>query len=183
MISRFRKIVLWVCIVIVTGLAAVQAAQHILPYAIMKIASNKMFADAGVNILLHAPQITHESRQVVRPSPDLAYSICGFDLSEGPLHLTSTMNRDNYWSVSAYGSNTDNFWVLNNSQIEKDTLSAYIVTETQIAALQDKEPGLKIIAPSETGVILFRNLVALPEEFTQIDQLRRLSNCRIVSND
>lgn len=181
--APFRKISLWIAVSAITGLITSQIMLQLIPSVIMAMASDKLFSSQGTNTILHAPQVTYKSRQVVRPSPDLIYSICGFDLSKGPLQISAKTMPDNYWSVSAYADNTDNFWVLNNQQVENNAISAFIGTKEQIAKL-DKNSGYStIIAPSSTGIILFRNLVALPEDFMKVDKLRQHSRCKVLSNE
>lgn len=175
-----KKVALWFAVSAISGLIVSQVMLHIIPSAIMAMASDKLFSNQGINRILHAPQVTYKSRKVVRPSPDLIYSICGFDLSNGPLQVSAKTIPDNYWSVSAYAENTDNFWVLNNQQVEENAVTAFIGTKEQISNLDKTSSHLAIISPSSTGVILFRNLVALPEDFVKIDKLRRQSNCKVM---
>lgn len=177
----FKKILLWLFISGVTGFLASQVMIYTLPYVIMEIANKRLFANHGVNSILHAPRVTHASRAVVRPSPDLVYSICGFDLSDGPIELTVPQTGGNYWSASAYASNTDNFWVLNDQSLTKEETKIILGTETQIASLASNKHEGKVISPSNTGVILFRNLVALPEEFSTVNQIRRKTTCKPVN--
>ena len=40
------------------------------------------------------PPLTAQSRGIVLPSPDLLYSVCVFDVSQGPVRVTA--NRDNF---------------------------------------------------------------------------------------
>jgi len=176
-----KKILLWLLISGVTGFLASQVMVYTLPYVIMEIANKRLFANHGVNSIIHAPKVTHASRAVVRPSPDLVYSICGFDLSDGPVEITVPQTGGNYWSASAYASNTDNFWVLNDQSLTKEETKIILGTEEQLALLDTKEGEKHAVSPSNSGVILFRNLVALPEEFASVNQLRRKTNCKPVN--
>ena len=54
------------------------------------------------------------ARAIVRPSPDLLYAGCAFDLADGPLRIQATVPRDTYWSLSMFAANTDNFFVVND---------------------------------------------------------------------
>ena len=51
----------------------------------------------------------------MRPSPDLAYSACVYDLSAGPIRVTAAA-WDDYMSVSAFAANSDNFFVSNDRE-------------------------------------------------------------------
>ncbi|MCG8491192.1 MAG: DUF1254 domain-containing protein [Sneathiellales bacterium] len=177
----FKKTLLWLIVSAITGFTASQIMIYTFPYVIMEIANKRLFAEQGVNSIIHAPRVTHASRAVVRPSPDLVYSICGFDLSEGPLEVTVPQTNGNYWSASAYASNTDNFWVLNDQSLKKEETKIYLGTAIQLASLELNQDEESVISPSNTGVILFRNLVALPEEFSIVNQLRRKTKYKPVN--
>lgn len=56
------------------------------------------------------PRQTPQTQQVVRPSPDLAYAICRFDTTEGPVAITAPIG-DGYGSVSIFNAETDNVFV------------------------------------------------------------------------
>ena len=62
------------------------------------------------------------SRGVVRPSPDLLYSACPFDLSKGPLKITAHVPHSTYWSVSGFDAATNNFFVRDDQQIAGDSI-------------------------------------------------------------
>ena len=59
------------------------------------------------------------SREVIRPSADLLYSGCGFDVTYKPLIITSSL-PESYWSMSFFSSNTDNFSTINEN-MQKDS--------------------------------------------------------------
>ena len=100
-------------------LAAVllSAAFHVLtvktyPYYVMlKLARH---AQGALNTIRHDPRVSAQSRNVVRPSPDLLYSACGYDISRRPLRVHAVIPKDTYWSVSMFAANTDNFFVIND---------------------------------------------------------------------
>ncbi len=74
-------------------------------YEMLKL---KMSRASKMNDIFHEQRITDRSRKVVRPSPNLIYSACGFDLSESPLRIKAIIPDDTYWSVSMFALNTDN---------------------------------------------------------------------------
>ncbi|MFN7054619.1 DUF1254 domain-containing protein [Hyphomonas sp.] len=57
-----------------------------------------------------SPQVTPETQTVVRPSPDLAYTICLIDLTAGPV-LIEVPTWPDYGSLSIFDANTDNIYV------------------------------------------------------------------------
>lgn len=56
-----------------------------------------------------SPRVTPESQTIVRASPDLAYSICLIDLSEGPVAV-SVPTWPEYGSLSVFDARTDNVY-------------------------------------------------------------------------
>lgn len=66
-----------------------------------------------INRWIEGDQPSPETRGVVRPARNLVYSICIFDLSNGPLSI-HVEPWSSYWSLSAYATNTDNFATWND---------------------------------------------------------------------
>ena len=74
----------WLLPIAVGALAAAAAWHATLvatPYALMRVAMKRLGEQGRTNAFLHAPPTRAERQPVVRPSPDLLYSICVFDLS------------------------------------------------------------------------------------------------------
>jgi len=165
-----RRTLLWVL-----GVAAGAALVHVaavaaLPYGIMSRVFVALQGDAGPNAFVHPPLATHESRAVVRPSPDLAYSSALFDVSEHPLHVTVPLSKP-YTSLSGFASNTDNFFALNDLTAGSDPIDVVIVGPgTPRAGLE----GRRVVeSPSDRGVLLVRRVVAKAEDLPALDALRQ----------
>lgn len=164
----------------VAGTIALAAAFHILtvfglPYGIMDRAMAGIVAEAGgVNKPVYPESATAASRGIVRPSPDLLYTACAYDVSERPVKLTSPV-PDTYWSLSTFASNTDNFFVVNDRQVKSDRIEIILAASENAAA----EEGIPVIvAPSSKGIVLFRSLVPSEDLRAEIDAKRRQSNCK-----
>jgi len=119
---RRRKVTLWV--VMTLGLAAIAhvGAIRLYPSAIMlafktRYTSNRVF---------HLPKVTAGKLRIVRPSPDLLYSLSVFDLEGGPLRITAPVPGI-YVSLSMYGSNTDNFYVSNDRRLAGSDFDVVLV--------------------------------------------------------
>jgi uncharacterized membrane protein len=156
---------------ILAGAALVHvAAVAALPYGIMGRVLAGLSAQAGANTFVHPPLATHESRTVVRPSPDLAYSSAVFDVSEHPLHVTVPLSAP-YASLSGFASNTDNFFALNDQTAGGDPIDVVIVGPgTKRSGLE----GRRVIeSPSDRGVLLVRRVVPSAADFAAIDAIRR----------
>ena len=156
------------------------AAGHVLvaeaaPRLIMKKAYERLSRNGErVNQWSHVPQVTPASRRVVRPAPDLAYSVCAFDLTKGPVRITAA-NWDGYLSVSFYGANTDNFAVVNNiDHVENRDINILLTSQESAPA----PAGATVIrSPSRRGVVLQRRFAPTSEHFARADMARQADRC------
>lgn len=82
-----------------------------IPSRIMSTAQARM-ADRGVGMYqwFVAPRMTPQTQTIVRPSPDLAYAICRFDVSDEPVLLTAP-SAETYGSLSIFDSKTNNVFI------------------------------------------------------------------------
>lgn len=144
-----------------------------LPGFIMTQAMERFEVLGGVaNEEGHAPPIDETARSVVRPSPDILYSGCLFDVSNGPMTVTAPAPSDGgYASVSFFDNRTNNFAVVNDRDMEGG-----VVTYTLAARGQASGEGV-IEAPTDTGLILYRRIWADPEAFEATDTDRRRFDC------
>lgn len=126
-------------------------------------------ARGGTNTMIHTPRATASARVVVRPSPDLLYSTCVYDLSAGPVRVETHGMPKTYWSISLFDAETNNFYVLNDREAKGPDALLIIVP-----------PGAKggIVSPTTKGVVLVRTLIDDERRLTGIDAARRRATCR-----
>lgn len=129
-----------------------------------------------LNTLVHAPPVSTASRNVVRPSPDLIYSICVYDLSNGPVYLEMTLN-DYYSSLSIFDNDTNNFFVINDR--ETDGASSRVILYDNDINISGVEPNtLRVESPTRKGVALIRRLAGSPEMLAAAQSTRLNDSCR-----
>lgn len=145
------------------------------PRVVMRVVSYVTQRDGiAVNTLHHAPRVNEEARGVVRPSPDLVYSFCNFDLSDGPLRIQAPV-PDTYWSLSLFKDNTDNFFVINDRQVQADRVDYLLVgPDSEVEA----PSGVEVIqAPTNRGALLFRLLVMDESRLEELVEVQRQASC------
>ncbi|HEX7693016.1 MAG TPA: DUF1254 domain-containing protein [Sphingomonas sp.] len=129
------------------------------------------------NVLTHAPVATDKARMIVRPSPDLAYSSCPFDLSKGPVLVDVAPVPAVYWSLSVFDERTDAAYVRNNVEADGQPI--------RIAIAQAGQPvpdGMTVVrVKGSSGIALIRILVQDRRQFAAIDAARRQSSCKALS--
>ena len=168
--------------------AGVALAAHVgtilvAPHALMTLAMRKLspanaLGDAQVNTFQFARRTTAQSRAIVRPSPDLAYASCVYDLAQGPLLVSAAPTPGGgYASLSVFAANTDNigvFVTIANPQ------GIRFVLARAGEPLPDKAARLAlpvVLSPSRKGAILDRRLVPTAEAFALADKARRADSC------
>lgn len=138
----------------------------------------EVIARRGINVALPAPRADASARTVVRPSPDLLYTACVFDLAQGPLHITAPV-QDGYVSVSGFGADSSNFFAVNDrdATISADGRKQFKLLLTLGEPVIAPAGARVIVSPSTRGLVLFRSLIpdeaALPQLIAdyQVNQL------------
>jgi len=159
--------------------AAAAAVGHVglvlaVPHVLMGVAMKRLSENGQqVNRFVFGPRTTQHSRGVVRPSPDLAYSSCAYDLSNGPLLVEAAPSPDaGYGSISVFAANTDNIAVFDSGQ-NPNGIRFVLARQGQQAPAGEKV----VISPSNRGLILDRRLAPNAELFAKADQARRADKC------
>ncbi|MFM9863106.1 MAG: DUF1254 domain-containing protein [Micropepsaceae bacterium] len=130
----------------------------------------------GTNAIRHNERATAASRTIVKPSPDLLYSICAFDVSRRPLKITTAAPTDTYWSVAFYAANTDNFFVLNDTEAKGQPATIILMGAAQKVPPQPE--GTRIVtAPTGRGIVLFRTLINDDAREAELDEQRKVAKC------
>jgi uncharacterized membrane protein len=164
----------WIVGTLIVAVMVHIASVWLLPRGIMHIALSRM---GSVNTVHHQSRVTAQSRGVVRPSPDLLYSVCSFDLGNGPVEMKAPIPPDTYWSASAFDAETNNFFVINDRTVGGQPLELIILPPAQRAEPPHIAGQLVIHAPTVRGLVLFRTLINNEKNFARIDAARRQAYC------
>lgn len=138
------------------ALLAWQVTLAMVPRALMAYAVDRVERQSGgINRFAHAPLVTAQARTIVRPSPDLLYSSCAFDVSRAPLLIDAVPVAAPYWSLSVFDAQTDAVFVANN------------------------QAGYRAVPVSAArGIALVRILIDRTRPIGAIDAARRATRCR-----
>ncbi|MBN8808566.1 MAG: DUF1254 domain-containing protein [Sphingomonas sp.] len=148
------------------------------PRVLMGFATGRLAkAGGGYNTLFATPLADDKRRQIVRPSPDLAYSSCAFDVSNGPVLVDAEPVPAPYWSLSVFDAQTDVAYVRNNLDANGQPIRIAIALAGQ--PVPDGMQAVRVNAA--TGVALIRILVDDRNQFGAIDAARRTSSCKPLS--
>ena len=169
MIARSWK---WIAATLLVAAIVHGATVFLLPHLIMiRTMAGIAKLAGGTNTIMHAPRSTWRSRGVVRPSPDLLYSICVYDLgaADGAIRITTHDMPETYWSVSVFDANTNNFYALNDRQAKTGAVDFLLVGPGRFAGA-GQSPVIE--APTNRGIVLFRTLVHDESHIAEIDAAR-----------
>ena len=170
------RLLKWLVFVVVLAAGVHWAAVAYAPNVIMWRVSALM-ATKGANTIVHGERATAASRVVVKPSPDLLYSHCIYDVSRRPLRITTAAPTATYWSVALYGGNTDNFFVLNDTAAKGQPTTIILMGPGQV--IPPQPAGTFVVsAPSMKGLVLFRTLINDDARESEIDRERRAAKCQ-----
>lgn len=143
------------------------------PYVLMDVATRRITADAPWNSFTHAPPVDARRQFVVRPSPDLLYSSCPFDLTAGPVEVTAVPVPDRYSSISVFDSRTDVVFVRNDEQMAGQPMRIILALRGQPVPA-----GAEVVRlGTPKGIVLQRVLLANPAEAGTVDPIRSRARC------
>lgn len=144
------------------------------PYTAMNRLMEGIEKQAGrSNKAIYPPRPDASSRRVVRPSPDLLYAICVFDVSRGPVHVKAPV-AGTYWSLSLFAANSDNFFVVGDAP--PDGRWAHVVLAKQGTDVTNIEHRV-VTPPTTRGIVMYRLLIDSPERLGTLDALRKRAEC------
>ncbi|GAM97530.1 hypothetical protein U91I_01156 [alpha proteobacterium U9-1i] len=144
---------------------------HLTPRVMMSIAIDRI-GDGRVNFWRFGERVTPTSRTIVRPSPDFAYAACPYDLRDGPV-LIQVAPWDQYWSLSLYADNSDNFFTLN----DREARFGGEVTLVRAGSAHPEGASMVVESPSQRGIALMRRLAPRVEDFAAAAAVAREDVC------
>lgn len=166
----------WIAPLIVAALIAVGsyfATLAMTPYVLMEVAQRRMAERSPVNRFTHGPPVRADAQFVVRPSPDLLYSTCPFDLSAGPVKVTAVPVPGRYSSISVFDARTDVAFVRNDEAMAGQPMEVVLALAGQ--AVPQGVEVVRLRYP--TGIVLQRVLLADPGEAAAVDPIRKRATC------
>lgn len=166
---------------LVTAILVHVAAVWAAPRLIMQVLLNGPMAQTldMHNKAAFPPPVTASSRSIVLPSPDLLYSVCVFDVSQGPVRVTANPQLKSYWSIALYAANSDNFFVVNDRKAGDKPVDLWLVSEGANRESQPVPQGSEVVVtPSKQGFLLMRVLTGNYEaERATVEPARRTLSC------
>ncbi len=176
-----KKWILWIGLTLAATIVVAVIVNFVqilrIPNDIMNVTMTERF-NYPSNQWVFAPPTTHERRAIVRPSPDLLYSLLLYDVSEYPLHLTATI-PDNYWSISGFAMNTDNFFTINDKQAKSNPIDVVVIGK-DMSYTDTTGKTQVIVAPTDTGILLIRTVITGKADLPVLMQIQKKATAELV---
>ena len=151
------------------------AAIIAVPRVLMHVAMER-FGEDGTNVWHLGERVTVATQKIVRSSPDFAYSACVYDLSNGPV-VISAAPWDEYWSLSLYGENTDNFFVID----DREAHYGAEITLVRRGAEHPEGASMVVESPSTHGIALMRRLAPTASTYEAAKEVAAEDICASVA--
>lgn len=151
------------------------ATLHLIPSIIMERAQATM-EDRGIPMYqwVASPRQTPETQTVVRPSPDLSYAVCRFDVRDGPV-LISAPGWAGYGSLSIFDERTNNVFVAS-----LDGQGAQVMALNWRSKGQQTAGAQPIFMSNGRGLALIRRLAPDPDTHTEATNLVADAKCELL---
>ncbi len=167
-------------VIILVLLASIAAGHAVVLFGAPSFIMGKAMAameerDVPTHAFALAERMTPETQRVVRPSPDLAYSLCLFDFSSSdrqPLIVHAEPWSD-YSSVSFFDAQTNNFATLRDSG---EGIDAVLLPPGASAQPND------LVSPSEKGIILIRRLAPSDAAYREVAGIAAGDRCEVTTD-
>jgi len=143
-----------ICILLATALLH-WLVLALIPRLKMWKAMKQVVSIAGVNTFYHWPPVDSHSRNVVKPAPELNYSVAVLELSEGPVEVVLADCSGSYCSVSFYSPQSDNFHVVKCDGIQELCLH---VCQRSHASKSVPAGVEQVTAPASRVVVVVRGI-------------------------
>lgn len=180
MSERGQEWIFWIAATILVAMVVHLGSLYLLPHVVMARALDRLGA---ANTMHVGKRPTAAARAIVRPSPDIVYATCPYDLSKGPLRVTAPVIHTSYWSVSAFDANTNNFFVKNDQQTPAASIELVVVARGQAWPKLDAAVERVILfSPSEKGLILFRAVIDDDKHIPAIEAALHQARCGTVAS-
>jgi uncharacterized membrane protein len=169
-----KKWLLWTAL----GTLVIAIIMHVVTLiAVPIVIMNGAMSKYPANQLMKGTKTNSESRNVVRPSPDLVYSIVSYDISKEPVRLTAKVPTGTYWSASCFQQNTDNFFVVNDRQVKSNPVEILLVRQGM--QVPDAGNAQVVVSPTNKGILLVRHLLLSDDKYQELIDIQKQSSIKV----
>lgn len=153
-----------------------------LPYLAPKNAWARISALSEANRMVVLPAASPSHQSLPLMAPDVRYSVCRFNLDQGPVRLR-TQILDDLWSIAFYTPSGENFYAITGRELKRSKIEIIISTQNQVdvkagaSFLDEIEDLIVVDSPVREGIVLIRAPLLGPSYATQTEAALRRGSC------
>lgn len=174
-----KRLVMWCATVLVLAAVVHVATIWSIPRLIMSRVMTVVASGTPTNAMLNQPRPDEKARAIVRPSPDLAYSVCALDLTKGAVHVVVPLSAP-YTSVALYSAATDNFFVRNDRETNGAPLDLVVVGKGEPMPTNLPPATTLVESPTTKALVLVRRVIENDASYPALDELRKKATCSVL---
>jgi uncharacterized membrane protein len=174
---------LWILGGILLGGIVHLATVLLLPSTATRDAYDRLVPIAPVNSIVQLPAPTPEKAVLPFMDPAFAADVCRYDLSNGPLKLTTPVTTA-YTSVSFYTRYGVAYYAINDRAAGRRVIELDLMTTEQHNQMPEEEDvtaadRLIVDSPTLTGLIVIRALAPEPGLMPAVQSALARAQCRV----
>ena len=172
MSSFIKKVFIIIILGFIVHLSFISVFPQLKAWSVSRQASE----NNNINTAFQRDLADSNSTQIIRPSADLLYGGCGYDVTYKPL-IISTQLPSTYWSVSFFSQNTDNFATINELNESGENLKIYLFgPNSKPSKVSD---GFIVVSPSNKGLMLMRQFIGNGSNFDELYDIQDTLECTL----
>ena len=170
-----KDVLFWLLITAAQAALFHLAAVWYFPRLISIVSARKLLRFSGRWNVIGYRGLPMAGRRALTSNADMATAFGVYDAAERPVRIVCVLpDFDNYWSISLYAWNTDNFYAINDRTAPAREFDLVVVgPRSQYVGSQDgNSPHEEIVvSPSNRGVILVRMVVRDREDARELERI------------
>jgi uncharacterized membrane protein len=178
----------WGLFTLLTAVAAHLCYILFVPANQLQTKIDEVTSEGGINALTVATSGTAAAELAEYPA-ELAYAVCPFDLSAGPLRVKAQV-PDQYWSLEIYNSRGGTIYTLNDQQAPRRQFSLFLSEDdpdpqaiiNAANTLGKANNSITVLTGTQTGIVQIRSAAANPLEAARSMEALRNTSCEIVKS-
>ncbi len=182
-----KKFAIWFVATIILAAIFHLVGVWYLPGFITQTTVNRIFKNRGIgyNQMNYGEMRSALKDTVPMENPDSKTTFAAYDVSDKPVRIKCVVpETGNYWSISLYAWNTDNFYVVNDrTALAKEFDLVLVKTNSRYQKADNEEV---VIVPRNKGVMLIRMLVNDrndKEELVRLTEFQKQTVIQIVDTE
>jgi len=134
------------------------------------------------NTMIQIPPAAPGQQAMPMMAPDIRYAFCRFDLSNGPVRLTSPL-ADDLFVIALYSRDGDNFYSVTGADMKRPDVELIITTSDQtveeagVDSPESADTDIIVSSPVKEGIALLRQPLAGPSRATYAEKALAAASC------